>query len=121
VVRGSGPHDTEPVLIESRRTDRPVLRIASARDSQPGIPVVVLGYDSTGWVEKHRLDWSTHLRSGGSTFLEADIEPQRGVGGAHLVNLHDKVVGVVLPFHQSPLRLLPASDVLRAARSRRAG
>ena len=51
LVRGSGPHDTEPVLIESRRTDRPVLRIAPARDCQPGIPVVVLGYDSTGWVE----------------------------------------------------------------------
>ena len=53
--------------------------------------------------------------------LEADIEPQRGVEGAPVVNLDDKVVGVVLPFHQSPLRLLPASDVLRAARSRRAG
>jgi hypothetical protein len=83
--------------------------------------VVVLGYDSTGWVESTGSIGALTSGSEGSTFLEADIEPQRGVEGAPLVNLDDKVVGVVLPFHQSPPRLLPTSDVLRAARSRRAG
>lgn len=59
VVRGSGPHDTEPVLIESRRADR------------PGSP------DRTC----KRLPAT-------------------------------RIVGVVLPFHQSPLRLLAITPPL---------
>jgi hypothetical protein len=125
VVRGSGRYDTEPVLIESRPTDRPVLRIAPRSEVLPGIPVVVVGYNSGGWVGSTGSLGAEKIGDlGRQAFFEANIEPQRGVEGAPVVNLDGKVVGVVLPSHRGvgpPVLLLPASSVLQAARSRRAG
>jgi hypothetical protein len=79
----------------------------------------VLGYDSTSWVESTGSIGALTSGPEGQRFLRPTSS--RSVVWKAQSNLDDKVVGVVLPFHQSPLRLLLASDVLRAARSRRAG